>query len=241
MKKELFVSGLILIIVGLILSSGYNISVYVESYVLKNSVVNTFEPGSQLENSISGYFEAGERVFFNFSRGRYWGGSEEMFEPGYSTWNFSIPEYKTVSFEIYTPSNDVCEFQALVVYGENPYVIIFYKESEDFTHLPDGNLTFLNVGVEGIVNKNGTYTIKAVCIDPPVSKTRDEPPLSINEDPPMEMDLWTIKNMETKPYHLLLPMGIFLASFGIIISIWGTIATKKRKRLLKSHYRKLHR
>jgi hypothetical protein len=118
---------------------------------------------------------------------------------------------------------------------------MFYRESEDFTHLPDGNVTFLNVGVEGIVNKNGTYTITAVCIDPPVFKTENEPPLSINEDPPREMRLYVIKNVETKPYYLLLPTGIFLAVFGVTISILGVAAKKRRKQLLNSHYRKLRR
>jgi hypothetical protein len=240
MKKKLLVSGLLLIIVGLILFSKYNVPVYLEDYVRKDSVVNTYVAGSPLQNSISFNFSAGEHIFFNFSRGRYWAGTEELFEPAYTGMNFSIEAFKTVSFEIYTPSNDVVEFEAWMPSGLYTYVIIFYNESEDFTHLPDGNLTFSGAGVEAIVNKSGTYNFTAVSIDPPLTPTRNES-LGVYQDPPMEMDLSTIENTETKPYYPLLPAGMSVASLGAIISVWGAIATEKRRRVLKSHYRKIHR
>jgi len=236
MTERLLVACLITII-GLVLILISNISVFVESYVHRSSVVNTYQPGLPLKKSVSAYFEADERFFFNFSPGRFWSGAEEVFEPAYVSKNLSVEPYKAVTFIIHTPSNDTCEFQAWVIRGLYPFVILFLNKSEDFTPLPDGNLTFGNVGVEGIVKKSGVYNFTVIDISPPAIKELKEPPLSIDEDPPRGMHLYVIRDAETKPYYPLFPIGVSIVIFGALISLRGT-AAKRRKRLFKDRYRR---
>jgi hypothetical protein len=205
--------------------------VYVESYVLKSQVKQNYASGS-LKTNISAYFEVGEHFFFNFSRGRYWTGPEEIFEPSETHVDFAIPPHKKVTFDIHTPSNNVFEVEVWVVEGQYPYVVIYLNKSDDFTPLRGGNLTLTGVGIEGIINKNGTYTVEVVCIVPPIYKTQTEM-LDIYEDPPITMNLYSIQMVETKPYGVLLPLSFVVAFFGIILSVWAAKSERKRKKLAR--------
>jgi hypothetical protein len=219
MRKGWLTLGLIIIFIGLILSFFYNIPVYAESYKVKDT--------GYLELSVSANLEAGEHFFFNFSKGQYWTGVEEVFEPVLVGENYSIPEHKIVTFEIYCPSGDLVETEVYVVEGTMPFLVSYLNQTDDFTPLENGNLTVL-ARIEGIVNISGTYKIEAHSIVPPIFKTEKET-LDIEEDPPRDMTLGTIETVETQPYFALLPVGIVLASSGAVLSVWATRAQRKLK------------
>lgn len=229
MKKGWFILGLAAILIGLILFSFYNTFVYVDNHHVRGM--------SSLKVEVSGYFDSGERFFFNFSRGRYWTGAEELFEPSETWEDFYIPPHKKVAFHVITPSNDVCEVEAWVVKGETPYVIIYRNQSSDFTPLPNGNLTFTGAGIEGIINRSGIYTIKAVSIVPPITKTIQEPALGIEDDPPRTMALWKIETVQTQPYSVFLPIGVASACIGAIVIVHSARDKRKRRLPLRKYRR----
>jgi len=232
MRKYWFAFGLILLLISLAFYSASGLTVYVESYILKSQVNQDYASGN-LTTSISGYFEVGEHFFFNFTVGRYWGGKEEVFEPPETHENWSIPSHKKVTFDVQTPSNDVFEVEVWVVSETMcPYVVIYQNQSEDFTPLRGGNLTFTNVGIEGVINKNGTYTVSAVAIVPPIYKTGTEV-LRIDEDPPRKMNLYSIQMVETKPYQALLPSSFVVAFSGVTLSVWAAKSEKKRSKVAR--------
>jgi hypothetical protein len=229
MRKYWLTFGLILLLVSLVFYSASGLSVYAELFVLKNQVKQDYASGT-LETSISGYFEVGEHFFFNFSTGRYWTGPEEIFEPSETHMDFAIPPHKKVAFDVHTPSNDSFKIEVWVVEGRDPYVVIYLNQSDDFTPLRGGNLTFINVGIEGIINKNGTYTVEVVAIVPPIYKTQTEA-LGIDEDPPTKMNLYSVQRVETKPYEMLLPSSFVTAFSGVTLSVWAARSEKKRRKL----------
>ncbi len=231
MRKYWLALGLILLFVSLVFYSLSGLQVYVESFVLKSQVKQNYVSGN-LETSISGYFNVGEHFFFNFSRGRYWTGPEEVFEPSETHKDFAIPPHKKVTFDVYTPSNDLFEVEVWVVEGQYPYVVIYLNQSDDFTPLRGGNLTLINVGIEGIINKNGTYTVKVVAIVPPIYKTSTET-LDIDEDPPIAMNLYSVQKVETKPYEMLLPSSLVVAFCGVTLSVWAAKSGRKRRKVAR--------
>jgi hypothetical protein len=237
MRKDWLALGLILVLLGLILSLYHNVSIYRETYFAKDIVVN-YKPDNPLppRTSVSAYLAKEDHFFFNFSKGRYWTNNVPgQFEPTIVEENYSIPYPKIVGFNIEGPS-DTVSVEAYVAQGSQPYLISYENQSEDFTILPGGNLTFGNVGIEGIANINGTYTIKAVSLVPPSFKTEKEF-YGITEDPPINMGLYTIGNAKTYPYAILLPTGILIASSGVILSVWA-LKTERKLRRRKARFRK---
>jgi hypothetical protein len=241
MKKSYAFAGLLIFIVGLTLTFLHDYPINVESYEQRGYTKNTYQSG-ELLTTVSGNFNAGERLFFNFTRGRYWTGVEEPFEPGFDvTRDVAIPPHKIVTFVIQTPSSQNCTIDVYVVEGESTFMVVFEDRVDDLEPLPNGNLTFQNVGVECLVKKNGTYTVQAYSIVPPIYKTMEEV-LTLEEDPPRIMALWCIKNVTTYPYQFLLPFGLFLIFLGLVLGTWG-LKGKRRRSLtkIKNNIRKRRR
>ena len=232
MKKSYVFAGLLIFIVGLALTFLHDYPINVESYEQRGYIKNTYQPGGELLTTVSGNFSAGERLFFNFTRGRYWTGVEEPMEPGFDVNpGVAIPRHKIVAFVIQTPSGQNCNVDAYVVEGESTFMVIFRDKVDDLEPLPNGNLTFQNVGAECLVKKNGTYTVQAYSIVPLIYKTMEEV-LTLEEDPPRIMALWCIKNATIYPYQFLLPFGLFLIFLGLVLGVWG-LKGKRRRSLTK--------
>jgi hypothetical protein len=237
-RRELLVLGLVVIVIGSIIYAQYDIIVDVDVFINKNTTQNTYTEGEILKFNVTAFYNAGERLFFNFTMGKYWSGTDEQrsggLEPSITEENFAIPPFKIITFLLYTPSGDICEIAVWVVYGEDPYVIIYNEsQSKDLTPLPYGNLTFYNVGFTGIVNTSGNYTIEAYAAVPPIHKT-DTETVDIKDDPPRIMSLWIIDTIKTKPYQLLLPLGIIISVSGLILCIWAIKPKRKSKGPLKT-------
>jgi len=227
MRKSWLALGLVFVLLGLIFYLNYNISVYRETYFEKDSVIN-YQSGNPLppERSVSAYLTKDDHFFFNFSKGRYWSNNVPgQFEPTIVEENYSIPYPKIVGFNIKGPSDTVL-VEVYLAQGSQIYLISYVNQSEDFTVLPGGNLTFVNVGIEGIINNNGTYTIEAISLVPPSFKTQ-QVFYGIEEDPPKTMALYTLGNVKTYPYAILLPTGIVIISFGTILSVWSLKSERK--------------
>lgn len=236
MKKAYIFIGSLLIILGLIFLEVYDASVSVMKYEEKDRYRAT--DGGSIE--VKGFFNEGDHFYFNFSSGKYWGGDPltEPYEPSQDLGEAWIPEHKVVVLYIYTPSNEISVVEAKLPYGLYTFAIIYANKSQDFTVLPGGNLTWTDVGIEGIANKSGNYTIRAVMITPPVYKTRigEGEPLKIEDDPPQEMALWLIQEVVTKPYNFLLPLSPVSITCGLIFEI---LAFKYRgKRARRAKYKK---
>jgi len=236
LRKNYFTIGLLTILLGLIFVAIHNNSADVETYTL----VDKYEAGERHNIEVTGFFKKGDHFYFNFSPGIYWGGDWEIFEPGCDLGGAYIPQHKIVFFDIYTPSNETCSLEARLPYGMFTFAIIYYNRSSDFTPLPDGNLTFTGAGIEGIVNKTGSFTIRATGIYPIVYETKpgEGRTFQIEDDPPRIMTLWKISKIETKPYAILLPFGIILVLFGVILDIWSV---RGRRTVKRQAYRRTKR
>ncbi|MEM2129126.1 MAG: hypothetical protein QXZ70_00855 [Candidatus Bathyarchaeia archaeon] len=226
MRKTLLLLGLLIMFVGIIFLPLRNYPVSVEEYELRDYAKNTYQ-SEPFITAVSGNFSVGEKLFFNFTEGRYWGGDEEVFEPSVSYEDFAIPQHKIVGFTIQTPSGQNSSFEAYFVKAQSTFMIVFEGESDDLDPLPDGNLTLGNVGFECLIKRNGTYTIIAESIVPLISKTEIEM-LTLDKDPPRIMSLWCIKNTATYPYQFFLPLGAALCCVGLIISVFAYKSKKKR-------------
>jgi hypothetical protein len=240
-KKEWFALGLILIIAGLAFLGFSNTVVYADNYVPRGSLDNSviYQTGGVPKLSVSGYFEVGERFFFTFTNGRFWGSQYDVTHRGLEPEtefapNLTIREYKTVDFDLYTPSGDVVWTLVYLVSGTGHFAVVYQNQSADYIPLVDGNLTFINVGMEGTIARNGTYTVKAASIDPPVyfneTKIYD-----IAGDPPLVMNLWDIETVKTMPRLVsFASVGTVLMVSGVVFGIWAS----KPKRRPRWHSRK---
>lgn len=241
LKKEYLVVGFSLITIGLIFIGVHNNSVFVQTFEVKDR----YEAKVRESIEVRGYFEKGDHFYFNFTSGKYWGGEPltELYEPSCDLGEAYLPEHKIVVFYVDTPSNETCLVEARLPYGIYTFAIIYANKSKDFTPLPGGNLTWSDVGIEGIINKEGNYAIRAVLITPPVYKTRvgEGEPLQIEDDPPQEMVLWVIRDVETKPYFILLPFGITLITCGVVLDLISARDRGKRARRLKYKRSKRHK
>jgi hypothetical protein len=228
MRKGWLTLGLIIIFAGLILSYFYNVPVYEKSERIRDT--------GFLELSVSGNFAIGEHFFFNFSKGQFWTGTEEIFEPTRVEENYTIPPHKIVSFKISCPSGDLVFADVYMVEGVSPMMVVYINQSDDFTPLEDGNLT-LRARMEGIINRNGTYTIEIMSVLPPIYKTSEET-IQLKDDPPRDMTLGVIETVEKHPYFMLLPMGIVFASSGAMLGVWAVKSKKKGKSPVRRYKRR---
>jgi hypothetical protein len=184
--------------VNLLTSSGWRDS-KTAVYTLKGTVDNSYNylANKQPEVNVSGYFEAGQRFFFNFTKGRYWGSQYDVMNGGLepSNQNFapnvSIPPYKEAWFDIVTPSGDRISVDVYCVGGLDAFAVVYANQSVDFTPLEGGNLSFADVGVEGDIGRTGTYAVTATAIINPIYKDATHT-YYIDTDPPLIMNLWKV-------------------------------------------------
>jgi hypothetical protein len=252
-KRENWVAlGLVLIVVALLFLAFSNSPTHADNYVPKGSVDNSnnYANNHPPEVSVSGNFTAGQHFYFNFTKGRYWGLKYDVenqgLEPTITDFapDTSIPAHKIVGFDLYTPSGDRVNVDVYVIYGTDPFAVVYSNQSADFVSLEGGNLTLAgarDVGMEGTVNRNGTYTVKATAIVPPVYKDENTV-YDVNTDPPLIMSLWNIETVETKPYFVpFISIGTILIVSGAVSSIWAGGRKRRQSRHLKKTLAKASR
>jgi hypothetical protein len=235
-KKEWFALGLILILAGLTFLYFSNTSIDVNSYVVRGLLDNYVYYNQSLSPwlNVSGYFEAGQHFFFNFSKGVFWGSQYDVnnmgLEPGNTEFapGTAIERYKTVDFDLCTPSGDVVSTEVYVVQGAAPFAVVYFNQSADFLPLLGGNLTFVNVGIEGVTERTGNYTVIATAVNPLVH--RDATHLyDITTDPPTRMTVYRIDQAVTKPYFVSsVSAGGVLLVIGAVSSGWAGRPKKRR-------------
>lgn len=238
MRRENWVAlGLVLVIVGLLILSFSNTTVHEENCIPKASVDNSNKTSPEV--SVSSHYEAGQRFFFNFTKGKYWGLKYDIenqgLEPTITDFspNVSIPGHKIVSFALHTPSGDAISAEVYVVYGTDPFAVVYANQSIDFVPLEGGNLTFTNVGLEGTIGRSGNYIVKATTIVPLVHRDLDHT-YGVATDPPTIMSLWNIEVVETKPYFVSsMSAGTILILSGAASSVWAVISKKRQSRHLR--------
>jgi hypothetical protein len=233
--------GLVIIVVGLMFAVFSNSPVYAQSYVAKNSLDNSknYAVNKSPEISVSAYFEAGQRFFFNFTHGRFWGnkydtenGGLEPGDPNFAP-DTSILAYKEAWFDIITPSGDRMSVDVYVVGGTDPFAVVYENQTVDFTPLDGGNKSLANPGVEGTIGRTGNYTVTATAIINPIYRDATET-YFMNTDPPLKMNLWSIDSVESKPY--LVPfasVAAVLTISGVVSGIWAGRSKKGSSRHLK--------
>jgi len=246
MKKEWLALGLVLILVGLALFYFSNTTVYQDSYLFKASIDNSvnYNEGLPAQLSLTANFTAGNRLFFNFTKGRFWGVAYDqehglepanpLFVPGNLSTGVAIDPYKTAVLFLHTPSGDMVWTEVYLVAGSEPFAVVYLNQSADFVPLPGGNLTFGNVGREGRVERTGNYTVKINDIAPAVMKGPEEVYRISSDpttgDPPLQMYLWNVETVETKPYFVSsISAGGVLLLVGVVSSVWAGRSKKRRR------------
>lgn len=244
-KENLVALGLVFIVVGALVFAFFETSYPINNFIQKASLSNTYNYAHNLptQTSVSAYFDSGQTFYFNFTKGRFWGVAYDIqnfgMDPPISEADWSIPEYKTVGLDIYTPSGDVFSVEVYVVEGSSPYSALFHNESADFTPISTWNSTIGPFGVAGRINRSGNYTVQATLIDPPVYRDAQDS-YNITTDPPELMAIYAVQTGQTKPYYVLcLSAGSVLMLTGVIIEAWA-IRPKNRpsRRSRNSHLKK---
>jgi hypothetical protein len=239
-KKEWFVLGLTLIILGLALVSLRGTTVYQDGYLSRGSLDNYhmyYDKGLSPQRSVSGNFTTGENFFFNFTKGRFWGVQYDInnkgLEPPNNDFapNTTIPGYKTVDFLIHTPSGDTVWSIFYVVGGAEPFAVTYFNESADFVPLAGGNLTFVNTGMNATIERAGNYTVEAVSVDPSVHQDENHT-YDITTDPPTAMNLYSVEKVGTTPYFMSsISAGAVLMAVGVVSSFLAARPKNKQKRV----------
>jgi hypothetical protein len=167
---------------------------------LKAAVDNSssYDNGS-FQLSVTANFTAGQIFYFNFTKGRYWGLEYDAMhglEPANPEFapNTAIPGYKQVQFTVSTPSGETFLTEVYLVAGVTPFAVVYRSQSADFVPLPGGNLTFGEVGIEGGIQRTGSYTVTVDNIVPYVLKSPTEMYNISGDpstgDPPQQMSLY---------------------------------------------------
>lgn len=235
MKRENLIGlGLIVVILGLLILVFANVPVKAENYVVKASVDNSQNP---LKLSISGYYEAGQIFFFNFTKGTYWGvkyDQDNGLEPTISDFapDTSMPAHKIATFYLHTPSNKL-DVEVYVVTGIDPFAVVYDNESPDFTPLTGGNLTLTNLGVKGTINRTGNYTVEAATIVPLIQRALNDT-YTMATNPPQLMRLWNLNLVESTPYFVpfVSLAGVLIVS-GAVACAWAFASGRRPSRHMK--------
>jgi hypothetical protein len=234
-KKENLVGlGLILIVLGLLILAFANVPAKAENYVLKAGVDNSQNP---FKLSISGYYEAGQIFFFNFTKGSYWGvkyDQENGLEPALTDFSpdTALPAHKIVTFYLHTPSSEL-SVEVYVVSGTDPFAVVYGNESPDFTPLTGGNLSFINLGVKGTINRSGNYTMEAATIIPLIQRALGDT-YTMATDPPQLMRLWNVNLVESTPYFVpFVSLAAVLIVSGAVACVWAFASGRRPGRHLK--------
>jgi len=239
-KKDWFALGLILIIVGLVLLSSSNTVADQSSYLLKAHVDNNqnYIEGRTTQVSVSAYFNADQYFYFNYTKGRYWGNENDQLEPADMNFapNSSIEPYKALSFYIFTPSGDVVSSLVYLVYGTEPFAVVYFNQSTDFVPVAAGNCSLGRAGVEGTTTRAGNFTFTVTAIDPYVEHLNSTDLYDvvahgrIQADPPLQIYLYNIDTVQTKPYFaLFLSVGALLVIVGVVPFVWASRPKKKHR------------
>jgi len=241
-RKEWFGLGLILVIAGLLLLGFSNTPVYGDSYLQRGSLDNSLIYPGVPKVSVLGYFEAGQRFLFNFTKGRFWGVKYDIdnggLEPGFDVnADVSIPQHKILTFAIYTPSSDDFIVEVYLVSGTSPFMVVYDNQSADFVPLDGGNLTS-NAAMEGTINRTGNYSVEATALVPPALQDVGHY-YGVAQDPPETMVLWSIEAVATRPYFVSsVSVGAMLILIGTGCSAWAGISKKPSKHLRKTRRQK---
>jgi hypothetical protein len=233
MKKENLIGlGVFLLILSLFVFVFAEIPAKTENYVLKDSVDNSNTP---FRFSLSGYYEAGQTLFFNFTKGSYWGVKYDVenggLEPSISDFgqNTSLPEHKIVTFYLHTPTSNI-GIDVYVVSGTDPFAVVYLNESNDFAPITGGNLSFVNLGVEGTINTPGTYSMQASAVVPLILRAENDS-YTLATNPPALMRLWNVNFLETTPYFVpSVLLGATLVISGTCSCIWAVSSRRRQRR-----------
>jgi hypothetical protein len=246
MNKDLLALGLVLILISLALFYFSDTVVYQDNYVARATIDNSnnYAEGLPAQLSVAANFTAGDRLFFNFTNGRFWGTGYDQqhglepanpnFVPGNLSTGVAIEAYKVAELFVYTPSGDAVWAEDYLVGGNSPFAVVYYNQSADFVPLLGGNLTFANVGIEGTTERTGSYTVKITDILPPVMEDavhvyRITTNLTTG-DPPLQMYLWNVETVGTKPYFVSsASAGGLLLSVGAVSSVWAGRSGHRRR------------
>ena len=245
MRKEWLALGLILIVAGLALLSFSRTVVSNDNYIVKASVDNlaNINEGRPMELSVAANFSTGQRFFFNFTHGRFWGLSYDQqhgLEPANTNFapGWTILPFKTLEVDVSTPSGDVVDCEVYLVGAIKPLAVSYLNVSTDFTPLSEGNLTFSNTAaVQGLVEHSGLYTVTVTDIEPYVQRSAglqynisSDPTIG---DPPSNMSLYNVETVETRPFFsAFVATGAVLLTCGVSISVWSA-RSKGRRHLTK--------
>jgi len=216
LRKDVLAIGIILILVGAVLTACYSVSVKVDV----DEVVN----GVEKKLSVSGYFSAGQVLVVGILPGNYWG--KPIFEPGEE----GIPAHKIVIVHIIDPHNNISVFE--VYFGEEGFFYHWTVVNQSSGFIPTiSNSSWI---FNGLTMLSGNYTATIVYVVPSLNKDNPEyTPIMLKEDPPAKLELITVKSETTYPYTWFLPVGIAVVIAGILASAWSITKSKTSKKFRK--------
>ena len=211
MNKWLVVTGIFLILIGVVAASSSNLN--------RKKIVDVLVVGEDNVESVSAQFVEGDKVLVNIWQGLDW--PFGFFEPPLSP---SDPENGLlfVYVDIIAPDSTVTRFEVQYTPPETPrtalslWKINVTKQSAglDPTSLYDcKKATYLGIG--GVIKLNGNYTFKVSDIYPP------------RNYPPSRIEVRKGAIITEYPYAFLLGPGLFMTGTGAATTIFGFRRKKK--------------
>lgn len=215
MRKDVLAIGILLILVGAVLTACHSASVKVN--------VNKVVTGVEKKLSVSGYFNSSQVLILGILPGKYW--DKPIFEHSEE----GIPAHKIVAVHVIDPHNDTGVFEVHFVEQGFFYQWSVVNQSSGFT--PTINET--SWLLEGIAQLSGNYTVTIALVYPSLNKDPEYTQIPLEEDPPAKMELITLKLETTYPYTWFLPVGIAVVIAGILASAWSIRKSKTSKKFRK--------
>lgn len=217
MRKNVFAIGILLILVGAVLTACHSASVKANV----NKVVN----GVEKKLSVSGYFNSSQVLILGILPGKYW--DKPFFEP----LEPGLPPHKIVTVYVIDPHNDTSVFEVHFVDQGFFYHWTVVNQSSGFTP----TITETSWMLEGIAQLSGNYTATIALVIPSLGIISPEgyTQIPLEEDPPAKMELITLKLEIKYPFTWFLPVGIAVVIAGILASAWSITKSKTSKKFRK--------
>jgi hypothetical protein len=228
MTKRILVVGLLLALVGVVLASFYNIS-----EETPNETRVTFTNSWKAE----AYLKENQTLLVDILTGTNWV-ANPFDDPPEEARNEGIQGIRYCVIDIVDPSLNKTTFVVELGYDgtkfyTRPWNVTVVDQSEGldtslwYYLVPGVNrssyIVYLGAEAAGIAMLNGQYNVTVYGVGPGFPGQNFDPPASIT---------LTIGEVTTRyPYMYLLPAGVGVGAFGVVLCVFGLFKKRKQKKL----------
>jgi hypothetical protein len=230
MNMKILAVGLLIIMIGVVLASFYNISQETPKET-KKTELNSWKANA--------YLEKNQTLLVDILTGTNWV-ANPFDDPSEDARNEGIQGIRYCIIDIVDPSFNKTTFVVELGYDGTKFytrpwnVTVVHKSDGLDTFLWDVLITGVNrssyivyLGAEaaGIAVLSGQYNVTVYGVGPSISDQTFDPPASIT---------LTIGDVTIEyPYAYFLPVGVGIGAFGVVLCVFGSLKNGKQKKRAK--------